>query len=59
MAGAAQANPGATERLLDVAGNGSLAELVAEAAKVRAGAQDLEQRRRVHQRRPQPAVLGR
>jgi hypothetical protein len=46
VAGAAQANPGATERLLDVAGNGSLAELVSEAAKVRAGVQDLEQRRR-------------
>jgi len=46
VAGAAQANPGATERLLEKAREGSLSELVAEAARARAGAEDLEARRR-------------
>jgi hypothetical protein len=46
VSGAAQANPGATERLLAAARSGSLSELAEEAGRARASAEDLEARRR-------------
>jgi hypothetical protein len=46
VAGAAQANPAATGRLLEKARTGSLSELADEAGRARAGAEDLETRRR-------------
>ena len=45
VSGAAGANPGATERLLETARKGSLGELAGEAGRARAGAEDLDQRR--------------
>jgi hypothetical protein len=46
ISGAAEVNPGATTRLLDLAQRGSMAELVEEANRARAAAEDLEARRR-------------
>jgi hypothetical protein len=46
VSGAAGANPGATQALLETARHGSLGELATEAGRVRAGAEDLDQRRR-------------
>jgi hypothetical protein len=46
VSGAAQANPGATGRLLETARTGSLSELAEEAGRARASAEDLEARRR-------------
>jgi hypothetical protein len=45
VSGAAGANPGATERLLGTARNGSLGELADQAGRARAAAEDLDQRR--------------
>jgi hypothetical protein len=46
VTGAAEANPGATGRLLEKARTGSLSELAEEAGRARAAAEDLEARRR-------------
>jgi len=52
VAGAAKANPGATEALLEAARTASLSELAEEAGRARAAAEDLEERRRtVHAQR--------
>ncbi len=51
VSGAAQANPEATEALLDKARTGSLSELAEEAGRARAAAEDLEARRRSVQAR--------
>ena len=45
VSGAAEANPGATAGLLATARDGSLGELATEAARARAAASDLDQRR--------------